>query len=400
MRRNSRLSMTSDAQSGCARLTPFTDPRGPPARAAVRDRLLRPGHVVPARTRPSRSCFKDARPHRRAGRRLLRRSPAIPWLIKPLYGLLSDFFPLFGTASASATSCSLVAGRRRRLPRSRRPGHRRVRRRCSCCSPSMGLGLALHRRADRRGHGGERHASTGSPAPSSRCSGRRSTSRPCWSASSAAGWPSGAACAAAFVLAACFPLISLLMAAAFVREPPARRDRAALGETPGRGPGALRRARALARSPASSSSSPSARRSGPRFLYYQTDVLRLQPGVHRRPDALQSFGSVLGALTYGPLSRRLAAAAADQRQHRARARLDARLPVYRGRVRRRSSTSPSAGSTWSRRSRSWTWPRRPCPPHVEGAFFALLMSVYNAGIQGSQWTGGHLYDRSASSGWC
>ena len=42
---------------------------------------------------------------------------------------------------------------------------------------------------------------------------------------------------------------------------------------------------------------------------------------------------------------------------------------------------------------------RVCPTHVEGAFFALLMSVYNAGIQGSQWTGGHLYDRSASSGW-
>jgi len=35
---------------------------------------------------------------------------------------------------------------------------------------------------------------------------------------------------------------------------------------------------------------------------------------------------------------------------------------------------------------------RVCPSHVEGAFFALLMSVYNAGIQGSQWTGGHLFD--------
>ena len=35
---------------------------------------------------------------------------------------------------------------------------------------------------------------------------------------------------------------------------------------------------------------------------------------------------------------------------------------------------------------------RVCPSHVEGTFFALLMSVYNAGIQGSQWTGGHLFD--------
>ena len=35
---------------------------------------------------------------------------------------------------------------------------------------------------------------------------------------------------------------------------------------------------------------------------------------------------------------------------------------------------------------------RACPAHVECTFFALLMSVYNAGLQGSQWTGGHLYD--------
>ena len=33
-----------------------------------------------------------------------------------------------------------------------------------------------------------------------------------------------------------------------------------------------------------------------------------------------------------------------------------------------------------------------CPSHIEGTFFALLMSVYNAGVQGSQWAGGHLYD--------
>jgi predicted MFS family arabinose efflux permease len=29
---------------------------------------------------------------------------------------------------------------------------------------------------------------------------------------------------------------------------------------------------------------------------------------------------------------------------------------------------------------------------VEGTFFALLMSVYNAGMQGSQVVGGYLYD--------
>ena len=33
-----------------------------------------------------------------------------------------------------------------------------------------------------------------------------------------------------------------------------------------------------------------------------------------------------------------------------------------------------------------------CPRRVEGTFFALLMSVYNGGTQGSQVTGGYLYD--------
>ena len=33
-----------------------------------------------------------------------------------------------------------------------------------------------------------------------------------------------------------------------------------------------------------------------------------------------------------------------------------------------------------------------CPRRVEGTFFALLMSVYNLGAQGSQVVGGYLYD--------
>lgn len=33
-----------------------------------------------------------------------------------------------------------------------------------------------------------------------------------------------------------------------------------------------------------------------------------------------------------------------------------------------------------------------CPRRVEGTFFALLMSVYTFGKQGSQITGGSLYD--------
>jgi predicted MFS family arabinose efflux permease len=35
---------------------------------------------------------------------------------------------------------------------------------------------------------------------------------------------------------------------------------------------------------------------------------------------------------------------------------------------------------------------RACPPRVPATFFALLMSVFNAGAQGSQVVGAHLYD--------
>ena len=61
--------------------------------------------------------FKDARPHRRPARRLLRGSARSPWLIKPVYGLLSDFVPLFGRRRRSyflLTSALAAAGRRSR----------------------------------------------------------------------------------------------------------------------------------------------------------------------------------------------------------------------------------------------------------------------------------------------
>ena len=35
-----------------------------------------------------------------------------------------------------------------------------------------------------------------------------------------------------------------------------------------------------------------------------------------------------------------------------------------------------------------------CPRRIEATFFALLMSVYNGGAQGSEVVGGYLYDRA------
>ena len=195
----------------------------------------------------------------------------------------------------------------------------------------------------------------------------------------------------AFLVAACFPLITLLMTAAFVRERPARRDRAALVERLDAIRTALR-ARELwlvAGFIFFFTFSPSF---GPGFLYYQTDRLRFSQEFIGVLNAVQSFGSVLGALTYGPLSRQWPLRRTINISIGFSAAWTLIYLLYRG---------PWSGAVIDF-TYGWVYmvttlalldlAARACPTHVEGAFFALLMSVYNAGIQGSQWTGGHLYD--------
>ena len=196
----------------------------------------------------------------------------------------------------------------------------------------------------------------------------------------------------AFLVAACFPLITLLMTAAFVR-------RAAGPPGSGRARRAPRRVRTALRAratsgwwPASSSSSRSVPSFGPGFLYYQTDRLGFSQQFIGVLNAVQSFGSVLGALTYAPLSRRwplrrtinlsIGLSAAGTHHLPAlpgavvgrRDRLHVRLDLHGDDAGASGPGGPGVSD-----------PRR-------GHVFALLMSVYNAGIQGSQWTGGHLYD--------
>jgi len=197
--------------------------------------------------------------------------------------------------------------------------------------------------------------------------------------------------AVAFGLAALFPLLSLGMATGVVREPRARADRAAFLER-------LRAVRAALRAREVwvvagfiffFMFSPSF---GPGFLFYQTDQLGFSQQFIGTLGALQSVGSVLGALTYAPLSRRWPL--------RRTINLSIGLStvgtlvylLYRG---------PWSGVVIDF-SFGWVYmvttlafldlAAKACPRQVEGTFFALLMSVYNAGAQISQWAGGHLYD--------
>jgi predicted MFS family arabinose efflux permease len=312
-----------------------------------------------------------------------------PWLIKPLYGLLSDFFPIFGrrrvsylvmTSSMAAAGGFLAAA----------IGSTEYRT-LLVLFTVMGFGLAFTDvLADAvMVERGRQHGLTGAFQSVQ------------WAAIYTSsmlvgligGWMAQRRnLAAAFFLAGCFPVITLIMTAAFVREKPAHRDRAALVQRLAAVQGALhaREVWLVAGFIFFFTFSPSF---GPGFLYYQTDQLGFSQEFIGALNALQSFGSVLGALTYGPVSRRWPLRRTINVSIGLSAAWTLIYLLYRG--------------PWSGAMIDFTYgwvhmvttlslldlAARVCPTHIEGAFFALLMSVYNAGIQGSQWTGGHLYDK-------
>src|SRR4030095_10010614 len=107
----------------------------------------------------------------------------------------------------------------------------------------------------------------------------------------------------AFLLAACFPLMSLSMGVTFVRETPARANKAAFLETWQAIRAALRSRElwVVAGFIFFFWFSPSF---GPAFLYYQTDILMFSQQFIGRLAALGAVSGGGGALVYAPPSRR------------------------------------------------------------------------------------------------
>src|SRR5205814_8907330 len=109
---------------------------------------------------------------------------------------------------------------------------------------------------------------------------------------------------AAFLLAAAFPVVSLLMGVFLVREPRSRFDAAALRETWR----AIREALVhrdmwvVAGFILFWTFSPSF---GPAFLYYQTDELKFSQQVIRALGSLAALAGVIAAAIYAPLSWRV-----------------------------------------------------------------------------------------------
>ena len=312
----------------------------------------------------------------------------IPWLVKPVYGLVSDFIPLWGRRRKSylllTSSLAAAAGLALGF------GVEHTYWRLATLFTLMGLGLAftdvivdalMVESGKPRGLTGAFQAVQ-------------------WSAIYAASILVGVlggylaerqSLAAAFAIAASFPLASLAMAAAFVREPPARVA-----------PGAFRAALAEIRTALRDRDvwivagfiffwgfSPSF---GPAFLYYQTDVLSFSQQFIGHLAALGSVGAIAGAVVYAPLSRRVP--------------LRRLINIFIGLSVASTLLYLTYRGPWSAVLIDTAYgvvymltqlafldlAAKACPRRVEATFFALLMSVYNGGTQGSQVVGGYLYD--------
>lgn len=312
----------------------------------------------------------------------------IPWAIKPVYGLLSDFVPLFGRrrlsyfvfAAGLASACGFalaVSSDHAYWP-------------LAILFTLMGLGLAFTDVLT-----DAMMVETGRPRG---LTGAFQSVQ--WAAIYGAsilvgivgGWlAAGRRLHLAFAIAACFPLISLAMAAATVREPRARADWAALRAT-GRAVRDALRDRTVwvvAGFIFLFNFRPSF---GPAFLYYQTDVLGFSQEFIGVLAALTSLGAVVGALAYAPLSRRaplrrLIVAAIGLAVLSTLAYLG-----YRGPVSAIILDILTGITAMITQLAFLDLAAKACPRKVEGTFFALLMSVFNVGTQVSQNVGARLYD--------
>jgi MFS family permease len=312
----------------------------------------------------------------------------VPWLIKPAYGLLSDFVPLFGRRRKSylLLTSALAAGAGGAL--AAMPAHPYGQ--LAAFFTLMGLGLAftdVMTDALMVEHGRPRGL-TGAFQAVQWAS--------IYTASVLVGLVGGLlaelrSLRGAFALAALFPLISFTMGLVFIREASTRGAREGFGPTWRAIRGALgdRTLWAVAGFILFWTFSPSF---GPALLYYETDTLRLSQQMIGALASLSAASAIVGAVIYAPLSRRVPLKRLIVLSIGAGVVGTLAYLGYRG--------APSGviinlvfGCVGMITQLAFLdLAAKACPRRVEGTFFALLMSVYNGGAQGSRIAGGYLYD--------
>ncbi|HET9924208.1 MAG TPA: MFS transporter [Methylomirabilota bacterium] len=312
----------------------------------------------------------------------------VPWFIKPVYGLLSDFVPLFGTRRRSYFMINAGLAAAAALAVSFMPGASYWTLTTLITLLWLGVGFtdvltdALM-------------VETGKPLG---LTGVFQSVQ--WGALGAASVLVGVlggylaerrALAGVFALVACFPMVSLLMAVFAVRERPARPDLEGLRET-GR---AVRRALGsrelwlVAGFIFFFSFSPSF---GPAFFYYETDTLGFSQQFIGTLTSLGAAASILGALVYAPLSRRFSLKRIIIWSIGASVVGTLAYLAYRDKPSAVVITLVFGAVGMTTQLAFMDLAAKACPRHVEATFFALLMSVYNVAMRSSEWTGAHLYD--------
>jgi MFS family permease len=317
----------------------------------------------------------------------------IPWLIKPAYGLLSDFVPLFGRRRKSyfllASGLASAAG----FALAVLPYHDYWR--MAGLFTAMGFGLAF-----------TDVLTDAIMVESGRAAGLTGAFQSVqWFAIYAASILVGVLGGhfaetrnlhAAFLLAACFPLVSFGMATLFVHERPTS-ERAAFAETWTAIRGAARSGEVwiVAGFIFFFNFSPSF---GPAFLYYQTDVLKFDQQFIGILSSLSAVGYMIGALIYAPLSRRLPLKTIILWAIGVTAVATFSYLLYRDRASAIVIDTGFGVLAMLTQLAFLDLSAKACPPHVEATFFALLMSVYNLAMQLSTNVGARLYDRIGFTG--
>ncbi len=313
----------------------------------------------------------------------------IPWLIKPVYGLTSDFVPLFGRRRKSyfLLTSGLAAAMGFTLALLSSYTYWNI----AIFFTLMGLGLAFTDVLTDAlmVENGQRLGLTG-PFQAVQ-----------WAAISFAsilvgvggGWlAQHKSLSLAFFLAAIFPVISLAMALWAIREPRVEAGERQFRETwlAIRGAIGSRHLWIVAGFIFFYNFSPSF---GPALVYYATDVLHFSKLFVGSLDSLTYASAIAGAALYFAFSKSFPFRWLIHFAIAGGVIATLAYLGYRGHVSAAALALIFGGMGMIIQLTFLDLAARACPKQAEGTFFALLMSVYNGGVQLSQIAGGWLYDQ-------